>query len=110
MLGIIHLCILHFFEEVSPKKYASISRNWLLVSLLFSIIFHNENLSVLYFENNAYTLLFRIIIGILSYILMLQTPSWFALEKETGCKYYALILMAIATINAMLSSTNLLTL
>ena len=110
ILGIIHLCILHFFEETSPKKYASISRNWLIISLLFSIIFHSENFNELYFENNAYTLLFRIIICVLSYILMLQTPSWFALEKETGCKYYVLILMAIATINAMISSTNLLTL
>ncbi len=110
ILGIIHLCILHFFEETSPKKYSSISRNWLIISLLFSIIFHNENFNILYFENNAYTLLFKIIISILSYILLLQIPSWFALEKETGCKYYAQILMAIATINAMISSTNLLTL
>ena len=110
IIGIIHICILRFFEEVSPKKYASISRNWLIVSLLFSIIFHNENYNVLYFENNAYTLLFKIIAGALCYILLLLTPSWFASEKETGYRYYIFILMAIASINAMLSSANLLSL
>ena len=110
LIGIIHLCVLRFVKEESPKKYASVGRSWLLLSLLFSIIFHNENYNILYFENNAYSLLFTIIVGVLSYILLLLTPSWFATQKETGYRYYIFILMAIASINAMLTSTNLLSL
>lgn len=107
LLGVIHLCILYFLGEESPKKYAYTSRNWLLISLLFSIVFHSQIHDMAYFENNAYTLLFRIIVGALSYVLLLLTPSWFATQKETGCKYYIFILMALASINAMLSSINL---
>ena len=53
LIGIIHIYILHFLEETSPKRYASISRNWLILSLLFSILFHNENYNMLYFQNKA---------------------------------------------------------
>lgn len=109
-LGILNLLILSLLKEESPKKYASTSRTWLIISMLLSIIFYNYSYNINYFQNNAYTLIFKLLIGFFSYIMLGMTSLWFSSENKTGCKYYILILTAIVLMNMLVSSINILSL
>lgn len=109
-IGVLNLIILHLISEDSQKKYATVSRIWLIISLLCSIIFYDKSYNDFYFENNSYTLLFRLLIGVFSYIMLGITSFWFSSEKRTGCKYYILILISLIFINSLVSATNLLSL
>ena len=110
ILGILNLGILYLFENDSERVYAKVARFWLVVSLLMSVIFYQQSINSQYFANNAYVLLFKIMISVFAYIMMMLTPSWFASDNQTGCKYYALILCALAGANWLMSSVNLLAL
>lgn len=108
--GILNLCFLYFFEEDTARSYTKTARFWLIVSLFFSIIFYDKSFNVAYFENNAYTLLWFLLIDILTYIMLGLSSYWFSSEKKTGCKYNILILCALIGIRLMLSAINLLVL
>lgn len=107
-VGIIHLCFLYILGEESARLYAKTARIWLLVSLFSNIIFYNQSVNPQYFENNAYTLLFKICIDIFAYIVLSLTPQYFSAEKKIGCKFYILFLLALIVIDILLSSVNIL--
>ncbi len=105
--GIINLCILNLLGKDSSKQYGYTAKLWLLVSLLFSILFYNKSYNITYFENTSYTLLFRMLVIIFSYILLSLAPTWFATENKTGCKFFVLFLSAIIVSNLLISSINI---
>jgi len=107
ILGVLRLFVLHLSKEDSPKKYAQTARFWLLLSLFFSILFYDKSCNEAYFINNAYTLVFKLSIGLMSYMMLGLSSAWFVAEKRTGCRYYVLMLLALASINLLLSSVRL---
>ena len=106
-LGIFNLLILRILKEESPKKYATVSRIWLILSMLFSIIFYDKSYSNLYFQNNAYTLVFKLLIGAFCYLMLGVSSLWFSSENRTGCRYYVLILISVILMNTLISSINI---
>ncbi|MCM1324594.1 MAG: hypothetical protein NC218_10770 [Acetobacter sp.] len=107
LLGIAHLYLRYVFGEDSPKLFARIARYWLLISIFCLIIFYNQSINLQYFNNDAYTFLFRFVIGISAYILLCVSPQYFSAEKKTGCKFNCLILLALCVLNIMLSAINI---
>lgn len=104
--GIIHMLLLCLWEEESEKAYAQTTRLWLLISLFFNIIFYNKSLNPLYFENNAYTLLFVILGYFFAYMLAGVASTWFAAEKKTGCRFNILFLAALILLKILVSAVN----
>ena len=107
IFGIINLILLHILSNDSPKVYAKTARLWLLASIFFTIMFYNKSFSNTYFENNSYTLLFKLLVGFFSYIMIILSPSWFVTENKTGCNYLILILSAIIINNLLISAADL---
>jgi len=110
IIGVLHLLFLHITANESTRNYVSAARVWLLISLLGSIIFYDKSLYTGYFQNNAYTFLWIIIIDILTYVLLEVSASWFLSQSKTGCRYYILLLLATLNINIWLTATDLLVL
>ncbi len=108
--GIVHMLLLRLFAEESKKTYAQTARLWLLVSLFFNIIFYNKSMNPLYFENDAYTLLFVISGYFFAYVLTGVSTSWFAAEKKSGCRFYVLFSASLMLLKMLVCSANALTL
>lgn len=106
IFGIINLFFLYIIGYDANKIYAKTARIWLLISLFFSVLFYNKSFAPQYFENTSYTLLFKLIIGFFTYIMLIVASSWFKIENKTGCKYLTLILTSILISNLLLSSIN----
>ncbi len=106
IFGIINLLFLYILGYDTNKIYARTARTWLIISLFFSILFYNVSFAPQYFENNSYTLLFKLIIGFFTYIMLVVSSSWFMLENKTGCKYLVLILTSILISYLLLSAIN----
>ena len=107
IFGVINLLILYILGYDTNKIYAKTARIWLIVSMFFSIFFYNKTFAPQYFENNSYTLLFKLVIGFFTYIIFIVTSSWFMLENKTGCKYLILILTSVLISNLLLTSINI---
>lgn len=107
-IGIMHLYWRYLWGEESTRLYAKTARIWLLISMFSAIVFYDRSLNPQYFANNAYTLLFSLFSYIFAYIVLNLAPQYFSAEKKTGCKFYILFLLAIITINILLSCVNLL--
>ena len=106
--GILHLCLLYLLSYDAAKVYARTARFWLLASLFCSILLYDKTFSPMFFENNAYTLLFKLLAGFFAYIMLGLSAMWFGAENRTGCRYYVLILCALIGSNLLLASSNLL--
>jgi len=107
LIGIINLLILRILGYEKSRTYGAVARLWLLVSAFCAIIFYNQSINNLYFENNAYTLLFILGADIAIYIMFLVSTTWFAAVKRTGCRYYILILAIALCINLLITSINI---
>ena len=108
LAGIIHLLLLYLLSYDAARVYARVSRFWLLMSLFWSIVLYDKTAGPAFFENNAYTLLFKLLTGFLAYIMLGLSALWFGTENRTGCKYYILVLCALIINSLLLASTHLL--
>lgn len=107
LIGVINLLFLYILSYDSPKTYSKTARLWLIVSIFFTILFYDKSFSQTYFENNSYTLLFKLLIGFFTYLLLILSSTWFVTENKTGCKFLILLLLATTTSNLLISSTNI---
>ncbi|MBR5154848.1 MAG: hypothetical protein IKW58_03895 [Alphaproteobacteria bacterium] len=107
VLGILHLCILHLLSYESPKVYAKVARIWLQVSLFCLIVFYDRSISIFYFDNNSFTLLFKVLLILFSYQLLIMSSAWFSAENQTGIKYLILIFLSLIASNYLISSINI---
>ena len=110
LAGIIHMFLLYIMAYESPKVYSRAAKFWIIMSLFWEVATQGKSFSPLYFDNDSYTLLFNLIISILSYIMISLSATWFVTENKTGCKYYILVLSAMIGIKLLISSINLVSL
>lgn len=108
--GITHLCLMYLCSFESARSYAKVSRFWILVSVLGNIVFYNNNIDFAYFQNDSYTLMFKVIISFFAYIMLGTATMWFQTKNGTGCRYGVLILFSLIGMKLMISSVNLMAL
>ena len=106
-LGILHLIVLYLFSYESPKVYSKVSRLWLQASFFFLVVFYDKSINTYYFENNAYTLLFKLLMLIFTYQALISSSSWFSAENKTGIKYLILVFLSLIISNFLISSVNI---
>ena len=108
LAGIINIYLRHLIEEDSPKIMARIARVWLLISLFFTILLYNRSNNPVYLMDNAYTLLFKIIIFMFSYALLVISAQYFTAEKKVALRFYTMFLLSLIVMNIMLAAVNVL--
>jgi len=109
-IGILHLVFLYIFHEDRAKIYSRIARFWLIISLFFGIVFYEASPFAEIFKNNAYSLLFILIIYMLIYHILGLSVSWFSSKNRTGYRFDILLLAASLVLSLLVETNNLLAL
>ncbi|MBO5284579.1 MAG: hypothetical protein J6B00_01745 [Alphaproteobacteria bacterium] len=109
LIGILHLWFLFLAKTEKAKVYSAVARFWLLVSLFFSVLYYDKTFTSL-LQPNSYTLLFYLLIGFFAYIVLGLSSYWFSAKNRLGCRYDALILLALLCFKLMQETVSLLVL
>ena len=96
-----------FREVATPKTYFTLSRYFLLATLVFTVVLYNKSGYPAYYENSLYTSLFKVIIYLLAWLWFALSCKWFLVEDRSSLGFYALCLISLAAISVMISSLNL---
>ena len=96
-----------FRSSATPKTYFTLSRYFLLASLVFTIVMYQYSGYPEYYENSLYTSLFKVIIYLLAWLWFALSCKWFLVEDRSSLGFYALCLVSLAAMSVMISSLNL---
>ena len=105
--GILHLGFLYILKEDRAKIFSRISRFWLIISLFFGIVFYDDSPFYTFFENNAYSLLFILLIYALIYHILGLAVAWFSSKNRTGCRFDMLLLAVSFILSLLIEANNL---
>lgn len=110
IVGILHLGFLYIFKEDRAKIFSRTARFWLIISLFFGIVFYAVSPFENFFNNNAYSLLFILVIYMLIYHILGLSVAWFSSKNRTGCRFDMWLLSATLILSLLIETNNLLAL
>lgn len=94
-------------EDKTPKTFYTISKVFLIVSGIFSIIFYDQGSFGEYWQNNSYTTLFKVSTIILTIGSFFLSCKWFLNKNSSSYRYYMLSILGIIMLQIIISASNL---
>lgn len=99
--------IKHIRKNATSKTYFTLSRWFVLLALVFTIIMRKQSGMPQYYENILYTTLFKSIIYIIALVWFGISCKWFLVEDKSSLAFYALAMSSLVALSILISSLNL---
>lgn len=107
LTGLIVMGLVNRFRNGNtPKTFYTLSKVFLIFSLLSTVIFYNKSFWAEVFENNPYTSLFKIIIYIFTIAWTYLSCKWFLNKNRNSYGYYSLIMLEVLALTSAVSALN----
>ncbi len=103
------MLIVHRFRRTqTPKTFATLSKIFVSLAMLATIVFYNQGIPSLFLQNTLYTTCFKSLL----YVLVLWTDylacKWFLNKNYPSLGYYSVICLILAFFSLAISSGHLL--
>ena len=96
----------HYRENKTAKTFFTLSKIFLLASLLFTIIFYNKSVWPCLWQNSQYTTLFKIATYLIGFVWFYLSSKWFLNKNRSSFKFYMAGMLCILLFGILLSSQN----
>ena len=103
----IMLIVKYFRESQTAKTFYTLAKVFLVLSLVSGLIFYDFNGYPHWLMNNQYTILFKLIIGLLSMAWFFLSLKWFLNKDENSAAFYALSMVSLTLLFLLISAQNL---
>lgn len=90
----------------TPRTYFTVSRVFLLLSALFTIILYNRSGFPDYYENSRYTSLFKVLVYLSALIWFYLSNKWFLNEGSPSYRFYSLAVASVLCLVIIISARN----
>lgn len=104
-LGLMWL-VNHFRTGNTPKTFYTLSKVFVIFSLLTTIIFYNKSFLPGVFENNPYSSLFKIIIYVFAIAWSYLSCKWFLNKNRSSWSFYSLLMLELLALTLAISAVN----
>lgn len=105
---IVLLLVDKYRSNKTPKTFFTISKVFILLSLLFTLVFYNRSSFSGYLENNEFTTLFKMIIYLLSLAWFYLSCKWFLNKDFSSLSFYMIVMTELLCFSFAISANNLL--
>lgn len=102
------LLVHRYRAEQTPKTFYTLSKVYLILALLFTLIFYNKSGFPHLWVNNPYTTLFRVVIYLLALTWFFLSLKWFLSKNRDSMGFYTLGMLAVIMLLQLISAQNLL--
>ena len=96
----------HYRENKTAKTFFTLSKLFLLASLLFTIIFYNKSVWPDLWQNSQYTTLFKVATYLIGFVWFYLSSKWFLNKDRSSFKFYMSGMLCILLFGILLSSQN----
>jgi len=97
----------HLRKNVTPKTYFTLSRWFVLMAFIFTVIMRKQSGMPQYYENILYTTLFKSMIYIIALVWFGISCKWFLVEDKSSLSFYGLAMSSLVSLSVLISSLNL---
>jgi len=104
------LAVAYFRGGNTPKTYFTIAKSVIVLSLLTTVIFYNQNAEPHLFRNNSFTTLFKTLIYLSALAAFYLACKWFLNKNRSSLAYYVICLLSLLLLTLSVSAQNLLVL
>lgn len=105
--GLLVMALVRLFRsENTPKTFYTLGKFFLAFTLLTTVVFYNRSWLPQIFENNPYTSLFKIIIGLFTLAWAYLSCKWFLNKNYSSWSFYSLILLEVLLLSLAISALN----
>lgn len=111
LLGLLTLLFTNKFRSAkTPKTFFTVSKIYITLCLLFTIVFYNRSGFPGYLENNGFTTLFKTVVYLLSLAWFYLSCKWFLIKNRSSLSFYTLGITSLLLLSFAVSAENLLVL
>ncbi|MBE6458503.1 MAG: hypothetical protein E7010_01675 [Alphaproteobacteria bacterium] len=97
----------HFREEKTAKTFFTVSKFFLLFSLLMTIVFYNQSPFLPWLQNSPYSTLFKTLVYLVSLAWFYLSSKWFLNKNRSSYKFYSLAVWILFLISFLISARHL---
>lgn len=98
----------HYRVSKTPKTFFTLSKVFLLITLLSTVIFYNKSAFPDWWKNTSYTTLFKTVIYLISLLWFYLSSKWFLNKDSSSFLFYTLVMVELLFFELLLSAQNLL--
>ena len=95
-----------FRTSATPKTYFTLSKYFMLFSVLLSIILYNKSELPEIYDNSRYTTLFKSLVFLFSFVWFFLAYRWFLHEERSSFRYFMLGICSLICLNVIISAHN----
>lgn len=96
-----------FREEKTAKTFFTVSKIFLLFSLLMTIVFYNQSPFLPWLKNTSYSTLFKTLVYIVSLAWFYLSSKWFLNKNRSSYKFYSLAMWMLFLFSLLISARHL---
>lgn len=95
-----------FRTSATPKTFFTLSKYFMLASVLLSIVLYDKSELPEIYENSRYTTLFKSLAFLFSLVWFFLAYRWFLHEERSSFRYFMLSIGALICLNVIISAHN----
>lgn len=99
-----------FREEKTAKTFFTVSKVFLLFTLLTTVVFYNQSPLLPWLKNTSYSTLFKTLVYIVSLAWFYLSSKWFLNKNRSSYKFYSLAMWMLFLFSLLISARHLLVL
>lgn len=101
------LALVRFFRtSATPKTYFTLSKYFMLASVLLSIILYDKSELPGIYDNSRYTTLFKCLVFLFSFVWFFLAYRWFLHEERSSFRYFMLSISSLICLDVIISAHN----
>lgn len=93
-------------KDKTPKTFFTLSKFFIFISMLSTIVFYNKSAFPQFWINDNYTTLFKIVIYLIALSWFYLSSKWFLIKNRPSCKFYNLAMAEVLLLELLISSQN----
>lgn len=91
----------------TPKTFFTLSKYFLLVTLVSTVVFYNKSVFPYWWVNTPYTTLFKSVIYLLALAWYYLSSKWFLAKGKSSYAFYNLAVLALLALELLISAVSL---
>lgn len=95
-------------QAKTAKTFFTLSKLFLLVCLIATVIFYNKSAYPLWLKNTPYTTLFKVVIYLISLVWFYLSSKWFLNKNRPSYKFYQLAMLSLFLLELLISAQSFL--
>lgn len=93
-------------KDKTPKTFFTLSKFFILVTLLATVVFYNKSAFPRLWVNDNYTTLFKTVIYLIALSWFYLSSKWFLIKNRSSCAFYNLAMTEVLLLELLVSSQN----